>query len=169
MKTIEQAWRAYGVDDDMPPHDLFIAGWDAALEGRSPPRFDGAGHECLSLAAGAAESRDRNLNTAMSENDRLQREVDRLAREVESLNLAEEGAKEAFGVVVDSKRALEKKSNGQQQQIQSLNHLVRKVCLQRNEMLALLVKVDSCGMLAHGGDIQAEVRAAIAIAKATFG
>jgi hypothetical protein len=32
MKTLEEAWREHGVDEDRKPHDLFIAGWAAAME-----------------------------------------------------------------------------------------------------------------------------------------
>jgi hypothetical protein len=32
MKTIEQAWKELGVDDDMRPSDDFINGWAASMD-----------------------------------------------------------------------------------------------------------------------------------------
>jgi hypothetical protein len=29
MKTVEQAWKEHGVDDDQPAHELFVYGWEA--------------------------------------------------------------------------------------------------------------------------------------------
>jgi hypothetical protein len=31
-KTVEQAWREHGVDDDQPAHEYFVYGWDAHKE-----------------------------------------------------------------------------------------------------------------------------------------
>ena len=32
MKTVEQAWKERGVDDDMPPPDEYINGWLDAID-----------------------------------------------------------------------------------------------------------------------------------------
>jgi hypothetical protein len=32
MKTVEQAWKEYGVDDDRPPSDHYVNGWLDAID-----------------------------------------------------------------------------------------------------------------------------------------
>lgn len=65
-------------------------------------------------------------------------ELRRLHAEVEDLKLAEEGAKEAFGVVVLQKRELEATCQKQLRHIHSTNNLLREVILERDELLKVL-------------------------------
>jgi hypothetical protein len=155
MKTIEQAWCEHGVDDDMPPHDFFVAGWNAAM-GERIAQQDGACADQLALAIGTLESRERNIETILKESARRQVEI-------EQLNLAEEGAKEAFEVVVESKRELEAKVLELQGHIQATNELARKSILSKNELLALLIKINNSNILTllDNGCVQTEVRTAI--------
>jgi hypothetical protein len=118
----------------------------------------------VSLAMGTLESRERNIETVLIESARRQSEIERLNAEVEVLQLAEEGAKEAFGAIVQTKRDLEAKCQELQRNIQSANDIARKSILSKEDLLSVLTKVDKSNL--HYG-CAPEARKAIARANAT--
>lgn len=112
--------------------------------------------EELALAIGTIESRDRNIEIILSESNRRQIEIDQL-------NLAEEGSKEAFGVVVDQKRDIEARCLKSERNLRSLNDHFLEVILQRNELSAFLVKIENSAALAMpcSAGLEVDMRALI--------
>lgn len=72
MKSVELAWRENGVDEDMPVHNFFLAGWDAAIEAMAGVQ------EQLDLALGTLESREREIEMILAESARRQKELDQV-------------------------------------------------------------------------------------------
>lgn len=111
--------------------------------------------EELVLAMATIESRERNIESILQESSRLQAEISQL-------NLAEEGAKDAFDAVVNQKRELEVICKKKQLNIISLNDDFRKVLTERNDLHAMLVKVDNQCQQGHAAvSLDAEIHALI--------
>ena len=98
-KTLKQAWQAHGVDDDMPPHDLFVAGWQAASDE-------------LDLMASTLESRERNIETILSESSRRQAEIERLTDALKHANDQAEHFEREWYLRGDAIEALSASPNG---------------------------------------------------------
>ncbi len=81
-------------------------------------------------------------------------ELRRLYEEVNQLNLAEEGAKEAYGVVVIGKQLAEAEIKKKQRAIFSQQEVIIKMRQQRNELLEALKLADA---LLRGANMNVKV------------
>lgn len=66
MKTLEQAWRDHGVDDDRQPHDFFVAGWFAAMDEKPVPDRAAPGEVNADTLAAQGEGMPANLRAQLT-------------------------------------------------------------------------------------------------------
>lgn len=60
MKTVEQAWHDHGMDENMPAHDFFVAGWNAAMQANaSAAQMTWLGEVAAKAALRANQNGDR--------------------------------------------------------------------------------------------------------------
>jgi hypothetical protein len=109
---------------DTAPSDALAA--YIAEFGSEPLRYDDAADEQIQIDSFAWVGWTERKRAFLAAYSSRQAVIDAQAAEIEQLNLAEEGAKEAFGALVEQKRDLEAECKKLQGLLDSAHSIIRK-------------------------------------------